>query len=185
MNAQISRQPFKIFATENYVCRLIIRVQNVIILLVVWIRKSTFFTVQMKVEKTFEWGVSHLNSLDPIIKDTWEFWNVRHKWTDASILWSSGGSIPHFSNYLAKPSSWPLCMSRIIKAVTLCPFMSLVQMLMRTCYLVPRQQLAFSSQGSRWKQPNVCLLIKITKTFLKTRGPSFKGKFPPLSVNLL
>lgn len=50
-----------------------------IILLVVWIRKSTFFTVQMKVEKTFEWGVSHLNSLDPIIKDTWEFWNVRHK----------------------------------------------------------------------------------------------------------
>lgn len=51
--------------------------QNEIILLVVWMRKSTFFTVQMKVEKTVEWGVSHQNALDPIIKDTWDFWNVR------------------------------------------------------------------------------------------------------------
>lgn len=73
----------------------------------------------MKVEKTVEQGVSHLNSLDPIIKNTWDFWNVRHKRTDASILCSSGGSIPHFSNYLAKRSSWPLCMSVIIKAGTL------------------------------------------------------------------
>lgn len=133
----------------------------------------------MKAEKTFERGVSPLNSLGPIIKDTWEFWNVRHKWTDASILWSSWGSIPHFSNYLARHSSWPLCMSKIIKAVTHCPFMSLQRMSMRTCYLVPRQWLAFSSQGSRWKQPNLNLLIKTTKAYFPKPGG------PPPKVEVL
>lgn len=80
-------------------------------------RNGTFFTMWMDENWENSWvGCFHLNSLDLIIKDTWHFGNIRYKLTDASILWSgdwSWGSIPHFSSYLAKYSSWLLC---IIKA---------------------------------------------------------------------
>lgn len=128
----------------------------------------------MKVEKTVEWGVPHLNFLAPIIKDTWDFGDGRHNLTDASILGSAGGSFPHFPNYLPIHSSWSLW---TIKAATLWPLVSLKQLVMRTYRLVTRQQLAASSQGSRRKSSNLGLLIKTTKSLiLKTRGPSSKGK---------
>lgn len=50
----------------------------------------------MKVEKTVEWSVDHLSSLDPIIKGTWDFGDVRLKLTDASILGSAGGVVHIF-----------------------------------------------------------------------------------------
>lgn len=37
-----------------------------------WIKKASFFTIQMKAEKTVEQGVPIWNSLDAVIKDTWE-----------------------------------------------------------------------------------------------------------------
>lgn len=56
-----------------------------------------------------------MNFLDFIIKNIWDFWNVRYKRIDVSILCSSGGSILYFFNYLVKRSFWFFCMSVIIK----------------------------------------------------------------------
>lgn len=50
----------------------------------------------MKVGKTVEEGVVHMSSLDPIIKDTWDFGNIRRKLIDANILGNTKGAFHIF-----------------------------------------------------------------------------------------
>lgn len=64
--------------------------QNEVLRLVAWIKKTSFFTMQMKAEKTVEQGVPIWNSLCAVMKDTWEFQNATHQLADVNILWSGG-----------------------------------------------------------------------------------------------